>query len=487
MELVLRFDYGLTVPWVTMHPQGLQAVAGPNSVTLRSRCMNGPTAELHGEDLKTVSDFTLDAGNETCFTLTYTPSTTEMPPDLDIADEHRMTLEYWQDWSARMRYNGLHRDLVKRSLLTLECLTYRPTGGVVAAPTMGLPEMIGGERNWDYRYCWLRDTAFTLIVLIHAGYTEEAERWRAWLMRAVAGEPDQVQSLYGIGGERLLREWNVEWLRGYEDSKPVRSGNAASTQFQLDMYGEIAVALTEMPNAAEDVRVPSVALEAHLIDHVCRVWDQPDDGIWETRGGRKHFVYSKVMAWVALDRAIEHHEKYDGKGDVKRWKKNRDLLHREICRKGFSKKLNSFTQSYGSEALDASCLAIAFTGFLPPHDPRIVGTIDAIRKHLMPNGLVQRYNPARASDGLKGKEGDFLVCSFWMVICLHLIDRRQEAVELFDRVAGLANDVGLLSEEYTVKDQRMLGNFPQALSHIGLVHAAFTLSGQWKPRAHRPG
>ena len=350
---------------------------------------------------------------------------------------------------------------------------------------MGLPEQIGGERNWDYRYCWLRDTAFTLLVLIHAGYTEEAERWRSWLLRAVAGEPDQVQSVYGIGGERMLREWNVDWLRGYEDSKPVRSGNAASTQFQLDMYGEIAVALSQMPNAAEDVRVPSVALEAHLIDHVCKIWDQPDDGIWETRGGRKHFVYSKVMAWVALDRAIAHHEKYDGNGDLKRWRKNRDMLHREICEKGFNKRLNSFTQSYGSKALDASCLVIAFTGFLPTHDPRIVGTIEAIQKHLMPEGLVQRYDPARAPDGLSGKEGDFLVCSFWMVICLYLIDRRDEAVALFDRVAGLANDVGLISEEYDSQYQRMLGNFPQALSHIGLVHAAFTLSGQWKPRAPR--
>ncbi len=481
MDCALRFDYGLTVPWVTRHEQEVRAVAGPNMVVMRSECMHGATAELHGEDMTTVSDFTLKQGQQVCFTLTYAGSIEQVPEKVPVEDALRDTQEFWCAWSDRSQYKGEHAAAVERSLMTLKAMTYRPTGGIVAAVTAGLPEAIGGERNWDYRYCWLRDTSFTLLVLMRAGYTEEAIAWRLWLLRAIAGSPDQVQSLYGIGGERKLQEWNADWLPGYENSKPVRIGNAAAEQFQLDVFGEVAVALAHTPMGDDDLRVPATELEASLVDHLCKVWPEPDDGIWETRGGRKHFVHSKVMAWVALDRAVKQHERYDGNGDVKRWKKNRDLLHKEICAKGFSKKLNSFTQSYGSKTLDASCLRLGIVGFLPMDDPRIVGTVEAIQRQLTKDGLVQRYNPAKSPDGLKGSEGTFLACSFWLVTCLSLMGRRDEAAEMFARLLALRNDVGLLSEEYDPKAKRMLGNFPQALSHIALVHAAFTLSGQWRP------
>ena len=489
MDMVLRFDYGLTVPWVTKHGEELHAVAGPDLAVLRSQCISGKPAELKGEDMKTVSDFVLrgsekGGGDKVCFTLTYGNSFEAVPDPISAEDALKDTHDYWCEWSDRATYKGQYAEAVQRSLMTLKAMTYRPTGGVVAAVTAGLPERIGGERNWDYRFCWLRDTSFTLLVLMRAGYTEEAVAWRVWLLRAIAGSPGQIQSLYGIKGERRLPEWELDWLPGYENSKPVRIGNAASQQFQLDVYGEVSVALSRTPEAENELRSSSTGLEAALIDHLCHVWDQPDEGIWETRGGAKHFVHSKVMAWMALDRAVKRHEHFDGVGDVKRWRKNRDLLHKEICAKGFNKKLNSFTQSYGSKALDASCLRLALVGFLPVDDPRIVGTIDAIQKGLMKDGLVQRYDPGKSSDGLKGGEGTFLACSFWMVTCLWLIDRKQEATQMFDRLLALRNDVGLLSEEYDVQDKRMLGNFPQALSHIALTHAAFTLSGQWTPEPY---
>ena len=481
MDLALRFDYGLTIPWVTAGDHELRAVAGPNMAILRSQCVKGKPAELRGEGLTTVSEFTLREGQEVCFSLTYASSIESVPESVPIDKAFEDTRVFWCDWSARSQYKGAYAEAVQRSLMVLKVLTYEPTGGIVAAATAGLPEAIGGERNWDYRYCWLRDTSFTLLVLMRAGYTEEAIRWRLWLLRAIAGAPDQVQSLYGISGERKLLEWEAGWLPGYENSKPVRIGNKASEQFQLDVFGEVAVALSRTPTADEDLRMPSAALEAGLIDHLCKVWDQPDEGIWETRDGRRHFVHSKAMAWVALDRAVKHSERFDGKGDIKRWRKNRDLLHKEICEKGFNKKLNSFTQSYGSTTLDASCLRLAFIGFLPLDDSRIIGTIDAIQKGLMRNGLLARYDPAKAPDGLAGGEGAFLACSFWLCTCLHLIGRVDEAKAMFDRLLGLQNDVGLLSEEYDPQAKRMLGNFPQALSHIALLHAAFTLSGLWKP------
>ena len=481
MDLVLRFDYGLTVPWVTRHEAEVRAVAGPNMTVLRSECVGGKAAELRGEDMTTVSDFMLRAGEQVCFTLTYASSIQSDPAAVPVENALRDTQKYWCAWSDRSTYKGKYAEAVQRSLMTLKAMTYRPTGGVVAAVTAGLPERIGGERNWDYRYCWLRDTSFLLLVLMGAGYTEEAVRWRRWLLRAIAGSPGQVQSLYGIDGERRLVEWEAEWLTGYENSQPVRIGNAASGQFQLDVYGEVAVALSRTPAANDDLKTPSLAMEAALIDHLCKVWTLPDGGIWEMRGGAQHFVYSKVMAWVALDHAVKRHEQFDGGGDVKRWRKNRDMLHAEICAKGFDEKLNSFTQSYGSKMLDASCLRMLLVGFLPVDDPRMVGTIDAIKKGLMKDGLVQRYNTAKSKDGLSGGEGTFLACSFWMVTCLWLIGREEEATAMFERLLMLRNDVGLLSEEYDPKKKRMLGNFPQALSHIGLLHAAFALSGQWRP------
>ncbi|HSU18231.1 MAG TPA: glycoside hydrolase family 15 protein [Acidobacteriaceae bacterium] len=484
MDLVLRFDYGLTVPWVTMHEGELHAVAGPNMAVLRTECTSGKRAEVRGDKLTTVSDFTVRRGEQQCFVLTYANSIEKVPKPIRPDDALQDTEKFWLDWIGRSQYKGDYAEAVERSLLTLKALTYRPTGGIVAAVTAGLPEDIGGVRNWDYRYCWLRDTAFTLLVLMRAGFTEEAVNWRLWLLRAVAGAPDQVQTLYGIGGERRLTEWEAAWLPGYENSKPVRFGNAASEQFQLDVYGEVGVALARTPEATEDIRVPATQLQAHLMDHLCEIWHEPDEGIWEVRGGRQQFVHSKVMAWVGLDRAIKHYQKYDGAGDIKRWRKNRDKLHDEICRKGFNKRLNSFTQSYGSKLLDASCLRLAFVGFLAPDDPRIIGTVEAIQKHLTKDGLVQRYDTSKTSDGLPGSEGAFLACSFWLVVSLWLIGRRDEARQLFERLLLLRNDLGLLSEEYDPRNRRMLGNFPQALSHIALVHAAFTISGQWTPQPY---
>ena len=351
----------------------------------------------------------------------------------------------------------------------------------MAAPTASLPESIGGQRNWDYRYCWLRDTAFTLLVLLQAGYDEEAAAWRRWLLRAVAGAPEQLQTIYGLSGERELTEFKADWLPGYENSAPVNIGNAASTQFQLDVFGEIAAALLKTPQADEQIKVSSSAVQAQIIDHLCKIWTEPDDGIWETRGGRKHFTHSKVMAWVALDRAIKHYEQFDGGGDVKRWKKNRDLIHKQVCEKGFNKKLNAFTQSYGSTQLDASCLRIGLVGFLPMDDPRIVGTVDAIQKRLTKDGFVLRYDTKTAPDGLPPGEGVFLACSFWMVTNLWLIGRHDEARAMYERLLALRNDVGLLSEEFDPKAKRMVGNFPQALSHIAMAHAAYAISGSWRP------
>jgi len=487
MELVIRFDYGLTIPWVTMKDEELRAVAGPNMVVLRSKCVKGDLPKLRGEDMKTVSDFTLHEGHRSCFVLTYAASNEEVPERVSPDDALQDTHDYWCEWTDRSKYEGKYADAVARSLMTLKAMTYRPTGGIVAAVTAGLPEEIGGERNWDYRYCWLRDTSFTLLVLMRAGYTEEAIQWRLWLLRAIAGAPDQVQSLYGISGERQLLEWSAGWLPGYEGSLPVRFGNAAAGQFQLDVFGEVAVALQRTPAADDDLRVPAAALQAALIDHLCKVWEEPDEGIWETRGGRKHFVHSKVMAWMALDRAVKNYEQFDGDGDVRLWRKNRDMLHEDICKKGFNKKLNAFTQSYGSDALDASCLRLGLVGFLPMDDPRILGTIEAIQKYLVKDGLVQRYRQEKAPDGLKGGEGTFLACSFWLVVSLFLIGRKDEAVGMFERLLDLRNDVGLLSEEYDPVNKRMLGNFPQALSHIALIHAAFTLSGHWTPEPFGTG
>ncbi|HWV46355.1 MAG TPA: glycoside hydrolase family 15 protein, partial [Nitrospira sp.] len=377
MELAIRFDYGRTTSWVTSTKGELRAVAGPDMVVLQTE------APLRGEDMTTVSEFKVKAGESVTFSLTYLSSLAEVPPAAPPAKALAETQRLWTEWTHRNQYNGLYKEAIERSLITLKALSYRPSGGLVAAVTTSLPEKIGGVRNWDYRYCWLRDTSFTLMVLMLAGYEEEAIAWRRWLLRAIAGAPDQIQTIYGIWGERQLLEWEADWLPGYEDSLPVRVGNAAVGQFQLDVFGEVAAALARTPEAEQSIRVPATALQASLVDHLCDVWQQPDEGIWETRDGRKHFTYSKVMAWVAVDRAIKHYEQFDGGGDIKRWRKIRKEIHEEVCEKGFNKKMNTFVQSYGSKELDASCLRIVMVGFLPPEDPRIRGTVEAIERGLM--------------------------------------------------------------------------------------------------------
>jgi GH15 family glucan-1,4-alpha-glucosidase len=477
MDLAIRFDYGRTIPWVTSTDGELRAVAGGDMVILRTK------APLHGEGMTTVSEFTVKAHETVTFTLmnlsSLAEAPTEVPPVKALAETQRL----WTEWAHRCTYSGPYKDKIERSLITLKALTYRPSGGIVAAVTTSLPEKIGGSRNWDYRYCWLRDTALTLLVLMLAGYQEEAIAWRMWLLRAIAGAPDQVQTIYGIWGERQILEWEAEWLPGYKKSRPVRIGNAAVGQFQLDVFGEVAAALARTPEAEESISVPATSLQASLVDHLCDIWKKPDEGIWETRGGRQHFTHSKVMAWVALDRAIKHHQRYDGGGDISRWIKVREQIHNDVCKKGFNKKLNSFVQAYGSEELDASCLRIVLVGFLPPEDPRIIGTVEAIEKGLMKGGFVLRYNTRTADDGLPAGEGVFLACSFWMVTNLWLIGRKDDAVALFERLLKLQNDVGLMSEEYDPVGKRLLGNFPQALTHIALIHAAYAISGIWHPQA----
>jgi GH15 family glucan-1,4-alpha-glucosidase len=479
MDLAIRFDYGRTIPWVTSTDGELRAVAGGDMIVLRTK------APLRGEKMTTISEFSVKAHETVSFTLTSLSSLAEVPPEVPAAKALAETQRLWTEWAHRNTYKGPYKDAIERSLITLKALTYRPSGGIVAAVTTSLPEKIGGTRNWDYRYCWLRDTAFTLMVLMLAGYEEEAVAWRRWLLRAIAGAPDQLQAIYGIWGERQLLEWEADWLPGYEKSRPVRIGNAAVNQFQLDVFGEVAAALARTPEAEDSIRVPATALQAALVDHLCNVWQEPDEGIWETRGGRKHFTHSKVMAWVAVDRAIKHYEKYDGGGDVKRWRKVRDQIHQEVCERGFNKKLNSFVQSYGSRQLDASCLRIVLVGFLPPEDPRIRGTVEAIEQRLMKGGFVQRYDTRKTDDGLPPGEGVFLACSFWMVTNLWLIGRKDDAVALYERLLKLRNDVGLLSEEYDPAGERLVGNFPQALTHIALIHAAYVLSGMWRPEGSK--
>jgi GH15 family glucan-1,4-alpha-glucosidase len=488
MELAIRFDYGRTVPWVTSSEDGneLRAVAGSDMVVLQTK------AKLEGHDHSTLSEFTLRKGETMSFTLTYGSSLEKVPKETSATKALADTQSFWTRWLGQNTYRGKYAEAVSRSLMTLKAMTYRPTGGIVAAVTTSLPEKIGGARNWDYRYCWLRDTAFTLLVLLRAGYREEALAWRRWLLRAVAGAPDQVQTIYGLYGERDVNEWEPSWLPGYEHSLPVRIGNGAAGQFQMDVFGEVASALARMPDGENDVRVSAMDVQTALANRLCEVWRLPDDGIWEMRGGPQHFVHSKVMAWVALDRAIQMAERETGDGTgrdehyLKRWRRVRAEIHREVCAKGFDRRLNSFVQAYGRGSapgtLDASCLRIVLVGFLPASDPRIRGTVEAIEKGLMKNGLVQRYDPRTTEDGLSGSEGQFLACSFWMVTNLWLLGRKHDAKVLFERLLALRNDVGLLSEEYDSDARRMVGNFPQALSHIALVHAAFAMSGEWRPQ-----
>jgi len=484
MELVLRFDYGRSVPWVTRLEDGsLRAISGPDMAALRT------TAPLRGESLTTISEFTVSEKQSVSFVLTYAPSHEELPKPSHAEHELELTTDFWTKWSSKVTtahiYNGEYADAVQRSLITLKALTYAPTGGIVAAPTTSLPEALGGKRNWDYRFCWLRDATFTLLALMNAGYYDEARDWRDWLLRAAAGSPDQVQIMYGIRGERHLLEWEVDWLPGYESSRPVRVGNAASNQLQLDVYGEVADALLHAEMGGLPSRQTDVDLQSCLTEHLAKIWREPDDGIWEVRSGRQQFTFSKVMAWVAFDRAIKFAERNGGNGKVKHWRELCDSIHREVCDKGFNKKLNSFTQTYGSKTLDASLLLIPVVGFLRPDEPRVRSTVEAIERELMCDGFVQRYNTAESEDGLPVGEGVFLACSFWMVSALNLLGRRDDARKIFERLLSLRNDVGLLSEEYETKARRMVGNFPQALSHIALVNSAFEFAHGSSPAEQR--
>ena len=473
-EILLRFNYGSSVPWVTrMEDHAVRAIAGPDMVMVRS------SVPLRGEGFATVSDFTVGEDDVACFTMTYGPSHRPPPPGVDAQKALADTEAFWNTWAERCSYRGEARDAVMRSLLTLKALTYAPTGGIVAAPTTSLPEHPGGSRNWDYRYCWLRDATLTLLSLMDAGYFEEAAAWRDWLLRAVAGNPADLQIMYGLAGERHLMEWEVGWLPGYEGSRPVRVGNDAYSQLQLDVFGEVLDAL-------HHARVHGLTgddgwnLQKALVNYLESIWDKPDRGIWEVRGPNQHFTHSKVMAWVALDRAIKTGEQLSLSGPIDRWRRLRERIHGEVCERGFNTSMNSFVQAYGSAQLDASLLLIPLVGFLPPTDPRVHGTVDAIQRRLVSEGLVYRYDSELTDDGLPPGEGAFLACSFWLADNLALIGRRDEARDLFEQLVSLSNDVGLLAEEYDPRAKRMLGNFPQAFSHVALVDTALNLSARAK-------
>jgi GH15 family glucan-1,4-alpha-glucosidase len=480
MEFVIRFDYGSVVPWVNQVNGGISAVAGPDHVQLIA------TVPLHSVHFSTQSDFDVTAGQRETFTLIWHPSHEEVPPPIDPVWATLETERFWRDWSARCTYKGQWRDQVVRSLITLKALTYAPTGGIVAAPTTSLPEQLGGVRNWDYRFCWLRDATFTLYSLLATGYLDEARAWRAWLLRAVAGQPAETQIMYGLAGERRLPETILNWLPGYEGAKPVRIGNAASQQFQLDVYGEVLDVLYHARLSGLEGHADGWPNGRGLVEFVETAWKQPDEGIWEVRGPRRHFTHSKVMAWVALDRGIKAAERLGFEGPLDRWRGVRDTIHAQVCDLGFDRGLNSFTQSYGSQSLDASLLMIPLVGFLPHDDPRVRGTVAAIERTLMVDGFVARYLTHDGVDGLPPGEGAFLPCTFWLADNLHLQGRETEARELFERLLGLCNDLGLISEEYDPRTRRLLGNFPQAFTHVGLVNTALNLSAEPGPADTRP-
>ncbi len=410
------------------------------------------------------------------FVLNYSASHLALPEPLNPQTALEKTEAFWKDWTSRCTYQGPFAEAVQRSLITLKALTYWPTGGILAAPTTSLPEQLGGNRNWDYRFCWLRDASFTLWTLMNSGYFDEASDWQNWLLRAVAGSPNQVQVLYGLAGERQIPEWELDWLPGYENAKPVRIGNAASNQLQLDLYGEIASVMHHARQGQLSRNLPGMDLERELLEHLLKIWREPDEGIWEVRGGRRHFTHSKVMAWVAFDRAIKSSEQFGLDGPLERWRAARQEIHDDVCQRGFDSGRGSFVQSYGSQNLDASLLMIAKTGFLPPSDARIAGTVRAIEKHLMQDGFVLRYNTQKVDDGLPPGEGLFLPCSFWLADNYLLLGRSSEAKKLFEKLLNLRNDVGLLSEEYDFKAKRLVGNFPQAYSHVALVNTALQLN-----------
>ncbi|MBM9622343.1 glycoside hydrolase family 15 protein [Streptomyces zhihengii] len=471
--LRLRFDYGSVVPWMRRSDGHRVAVAGPDSVWLRSE----PEVKTWGQQFSTCSSFTVAAGESVSFILTWHPSHQSRPDLVDPHESLRHCLEDWEAWASKCRYEGPYRDAVMRSLITLKALTYAPTGGIVAAPTTSLPEELGGVRNWDYRFCWLRDSTLTLGALLAVGYLDEAAEWRNWLLRAVAGDPADLQIMYGLAGERRLPEFELSWLGGYGGSVPVRVGNDAANQLQLDVYGEVIDSLFIARQAGLKTERHAWNIQLSLLGFLETAWREPDEGLWEVRGPRRHFVHSKVMAWVAADRAVRTLEADRSlHGEVDRWREMRDAVHREVCEKGFDPERNTFTQSYGSKELDAATLLIPHVGFLPPDDPRVLGTIAAVQAELGNGPLVRRYSTEGVSvDGLPGDEGTFLACSFWLTDALCMTGRHEEARELFERLLSLRNDLGLLSEEYDPVAGRQLGNFPQAFSHIGLVNTALAL------------
>jgi GH15 family glucan-1,4-alpha-glucosidase len=481
VEMIFRFSYGSIVPWVTrMNDRSLRAVAGPDMLCLRT------DVELRGSGLTTVGEFTVGEGDSVDFVLTWGPSHEQPPRSVKGRSALAETETFWKDWAGRCAYRGAWREPVLRSLLTLKALTYAPTGGIVAAPTTSLPECMGGRRNWDYRFCWLRDATLTLLALMDAGYFAEAAAWRDWLLRATAGSPSQAQIMYGIAGERHLLEWEVSWLPGFANSRPVRVGNAAHAQFQLDVYGEVMDALHQGRLGGIAETDEAWRLQRSLAAHVEQVWTQPDQGLWEVRSGPQHFTHSKVMAWVALDRAVHAVEKYGLAGPVDRWRAMRQRIHDEVCERAWDAKQGTFVQAYGSNFLDASTLLMPLVGFLPANDPRIQGTVKCIEDRLLVDGLVLRYDTELTDDGLPPGEGAFLACSFWLADAYVLQGRRDDARDLFTRLLALRNDVGLLSEEYDPAGKRFLGNFPQAFSHVALVTTGLNLDGSADPATPLP-
>jgi GH15 family glucan-1,4-alpha-glucosidase len=475
-ELILRFGYGAVVPWVTRLESGvLRAIAGPDMVLLRT------PVHLKGKNMTTVGEFTVMRGETIPLVLSFARSHRPVPPARDPTASLEATEKFWTEWTAKCRPAGEWSDAVQRSMITLKALTYAPTGGIVAAPTTSLPECVGGERNWDYRFCWLRDATLTLLGAMHAGYYEEAEAWREWLLRAVAGSPDQLQIMYGIAGERRLTEWIVDWLPGYEKSAPVRIGNAAHTQLQLDMFGEIMDVHHQARRGGLTTNDSGWDAQVKFLEHLTRIWRKPDQGIWEMRGPAQHFTYSKAMAWVAFDRSIKSAESFGLEGPLDDWRRLRDEICDDVCTRGYNDKLGTFVQAYGSDQLDASLLLLPCVGFLPVDDPRIAGTVAAIERTLVRNGLVMRYSTRNVDDALPPGEGAFLACSFWLVDVYILQGRLDEAETLFRRLVGLCNEVGLLSEEYDPGSKRLIGNFPQAFSHVALVSSAYNLTRVRKP------
>jgi GH15 family glucan-1,4-alpha-glucosidase len=481
-ELIIRFDYGSVVPWVRRRDDGsLQAIAGPHRVVLRTPVRLSPRARTH------VGEFIIAAGETTDFTLSYGISYEDLPRRIDPYQALEQTERGWTTWSQPAEGAGKWSEAVIRSLLTLRALIFQPSGGIVAAPTTSLPEQLGGSRNWDYRFCWLRDATFTLLALMNGGYAHEAMRWRGWLIRALGGEPALLQVLYGLGGERNIPERTLPWLSGYDGAKPVRAGNAATGQLQLDIYGEVLDALYQSRKRRLVVDAADWMLQCELLKHLEKIWELPDEGIWEVRGPRRHFTYSKIMTWVAFDRAVKSIEEFGFVGPLDHWRRLRQRIHDDVCAKGFDPELGAFTQSYGGKELDASLLMIALAGFLPPEDDRVRGTVEAIERRLMVGGFVRRYDTQTVKDGLPGGEGVFLACSFWLVDNLVLLGRLDDAHRLFEGLLALRNDLGLLSEEYDPGAKRLVGNFPQAFSHIALINSAYNLVRAEKPAEQRSG